>query len=123
LFDEEDYCREAAAARIGLSLPGRGEVCYREIEYFGMGVVALMPHRRNTFHEPLVPNVHYLAADVTPNRRNGAEVAAAIREAYERHRHDEELLNFMNFLTSLLAVVGQRSTNTSQMSSTLLSAS
>jgi hypothetical protein len=65
----EGYYREAAAARIGLSLPGGGNVCYREIEYFGMGVVALMPHPRNTFHEPLVPNVHYLAADVTPRCR------------------------------------------------------
>jgi len=79
----------------GLSLPGYGNVCHREIEYFGMGVVALMPPLRNSFRDPLLPNVHYLAADVRLTRTNHAAVADAVRATYERYRCDVGFLNYV----------------------------
>jgi hypothetical protein len=89
-----DYYLDLAPARVGLSLPGQGEVCYREIEYFGAGVVAVRPRLRNSFHDPLVPGTHYIAVEARPRRdgRNAAEVADAVRAAYERHRGDHEFL-------------------------------
>jgi len=88
----DEYYRDSAAARIGLALPGNANVCHREIEYFGIGIPTVMPTLKNSFHEPLIPNVHYIAVDVNTTQDSARTVAREIRRAYERCRDDESLL-------------------------------
>jgi hypothetical protein len=88
-----DYYRDCARARIGLALPGNGNICHREIEYFGMGVPAIMPVLKNSFHDPLIPNVHYIAVEANTTRERPAEVAEKIRAVYERYARDDDYLH------------------------------
>lgn len=56
------YIRSAASHYVGLALTGIGGLCYREIEYCGMGVVPLMMPHKNLMLHPLVPDKHFIAA-------------------------------------------------------------
>jgi len=87
-----EYYGDAAAASMGLALPGAGNVCHREIEYFGMGVVTIMPVLKNEFYEPIRPGIHYIGLAVDMERDGGDHVVEAIRQAYERYYNDEEFL-------------------------------
>ena len=57
---KEKYYQELSTYRYGLSLNGAANICYRDLELFGLGVINLrQPLNCNTFN-PLIPDVHYI---------------------------------------------------------------
>ena len=56
----DDYIKEVSNNRIALSLNGQGEVCHRDIEYFGVGTVNIRPILTTQFHNKLIPGIHYI---------------------------------------------------------------
>ena len=56
----EDFIKEVSNHRIALSLNGQGEVCHRDIEYFGVGTVNIRPILTTQFYNKLIPGKHYI---------------------------------------------------------------
>jgi hypothetical protein len=98
----EHFIEELASQRLvlGLGMNIGGDICFRDIEMFGIGVPLLRPQLRVEQHDPLIPNVHYVSVDIeldpyylTPY--NHAAVADAMMS---RHR---EVINDHAFLNSI----------------------
>lgn len=84
-----EYYKECLRHIIGLSLPGHGNFCYREIEYFALGVATIMPKLKNTTHNNLVPNVHYYPVEVADSKTT----AENITKAFYKLNKNEALRN------------------------------
>jgi hypothetical protein len=63
-YSQTQYLQELANARFGLSLPGFGPKCNREIEYFAMGTVPIVTPGVDMSHYKVPPleKVHYFRA-------------------------------------------------------------
>jgi hypothetical protein len=57
---KEKYYEELNNYKFGLSLNGAAKICYRDLEYFGLGVLCLREPLQIMTRSPLLPNVHYL---------------------------------------------------------------
>ena len=57
--DKQNYYREISQYKHGFNLDGAAKICYRDIEYFGMGITLFRDELNIMTHEPIVPNVHY----------------------------------------------------------------
>jgi hypothetical protein len=57
---KKDYFSELSDFNFGLSLNGAAKICYRDLEYFGMGVLNLREKLDILTKEPILENVHYL---------------------------------------------------------------
>lgn len=57
---KHDYYREISEYKYGLSLNGAAKICYRDLEYFGMGVLNLRERMEILTYEPLVEDLHYV---------------------------------------------------------------
>jgi hypothetical protein len=57
---KEKYYEELNNYKFGLSLDGAAKICYRDLEYFGLGVLCLREPLQIMTRSPLLPNVHYL---------------------------------------------------------------
>jgi hypothetical protein len=88
ISDIEEYYRECSLAKVGLSLPGHGNFCHREIEYFGMGVPVIMPKLINSCYNNLIPDRHYLSVDVSYDQ-SAIEIARKIMDRYAKITPDE----------------------------------
>jgi len=91
----EEYYRFAGRFRFGLSLPGgHGQsLCHREVEYFALGVVPVMPSPICLCAPPLVPFVNYIPTlDFHPEMLRNDSLYHSIAEA------NKQL--FLNFYTN-----------------------
>jgi hypothetical protein len=50
--------------KISLSLNGAGEICHRDIEILGLGNALFRQQLVVNFHNPLIPNYHYISVNV-----------------------------------------------------------
>lgn len=57
---KEDYYKQMSSYKYGLSLDGAAKICYRDIEYFGMGILSFRERLNVITHEPLLPDVNYI---------------------------------------------------------------
>jgi hypothetical protein len=57
--NKPDYYVELSQYKYGMSLDGAAKICYRDLEYFGMGILNLREELDVLTHERLLPNVHY----------------------------------------------------------------
>ena len=57
---KEKYYEELNNYNFGLSLDGAAKICYRDLEYFGLGVLCLREPLQIITRTPLLPNVHYV---------------------------------------------------------------
>jgi hypothetical protein len=63
LYSKEKYLEKLSHSKFGLCLPGFGPKCHREVELIGMGAIPIFtPGVDNTYHEPLIENMHYIYA-------------------------------------------------------------
>jgi len=93
----EQYCAELSTHQLALALPGHGALCHREIEAFGIGTPVLMPRQPNELHDALIPEHHYLSADVDVTTASARRIAEAIEARYlEVHRSGELLQRIAN---------------------------
>jgi hypothetical protein len=98
------YAEELMNFKLGLSVAGRGEMCYRDVEYMGLGVPFIRFEYTTEFLEPLVPNFHYISVE-RPNdlfdwmqldRVGEKNHADMIIERYMQVKEDKEFLNFIS---------------------------
>jgi len=57
--NKENYYKEISEYKHGLNLDGAAKICYRDIEYFGMGITLFRDELKIMTNEPIVPNEHY----------------------------------------------------------------
>jgi hypothetical protein len=90
----EEYIRELAGHKVNLSINGHAEVCHRDMEIMGLGTVLLRTRFVCKFHEPLIPNFHYVAIDVD-NFRDYETIAQKLIAKYEEIKHKKDFLDFV----------------------------
>jgi hypothetical protein len=57
----DNYLDEAIDYKIGLSVGGVGEFCYRDIEYMALGIPFIRFEYQSSMLHPLIPNYHYIS--------------------------------------------------------------
>jgi hypothetical protein len=74
-FTQEEYLAKLCSARFGLSLPGNGQKCNREIEYFACGCVPIITDGvdMNSYLVPPIEGVHYFKASTVEDVRRIVE--------------------------------------------------
>lgn len=101
-FDE--YISETAAFKLTLSMgmsPYSSDICYRDIEMFGLGIPVLRPEFRIKMQDSLLPNVHYIACDVdldpyTLWTTNHQKTAEQIYDRYLNVVRDDDFLEYIS---------------------------
>lgn len=80
-YSQEEYLETLCNARFGLSLPGFGQKCHREIEYFACGCVPIVTDGvdMTNFLVPPVEGVHYFRASTPDQVRKIVEETSRIR--------------------------------------------
>jgi hypothetical protein len=57
----DDYLSSAIRHKVGLSIAGAAEFCYRDVEYMAIGLPILRFEFINSMEPKLIPNVHYIS--------------------------------------------------------------
>lgn len=80
-YTQDEYLEKLCNARFGLSLPGFGQKCHREIEYFACGCVPIVTEGvdMSNFLVPPVEGVHYFRASTPDQVRKIVEETSRIR--------------------------------------------
>jgi hypothetical protein len=80
-YSQEEYLETLCNARFGLSLPGFGQKCHREIEYFACGCVPIVTDGvdMTNFLVPPVEGVHYFRASTPEQVQKIVEETSRIR--------------------------------------------
>jgi len=104
------YFDQLTKYKVGLSIPGMGELCYRDIEYMAIGIPMMKFEYVTQLNPKLIPNYHYISIDridteedrqciggVIAAERNGGDrhVAAYIKRFLEV-KDDREFLDFVS---------------------------
>ncbi len=84
-----EYMEELAQYKIGLSLNGAAEICNRDMEILSVGSVLLRPELHQKFHNPLIPNVHYVPFRVVMDPNEQMDI---ILQKQEELLENEELM-------------------------------
>lgn len=100
----EPYANQIINYQVALSIAGRGELCYRDVECFSMGIPILRFEYLSKLKQPLIPNYHYISVE-RPNdfrswlnldRNGNKEHAEMLIERYNQVKNDLEFLNFIS---------------------------
>ena len=59
----EEYVKYLNQFAINMSLNGAGEICFRDMEILGLGTALFRPKLTTKFHNPLIPDYHYISVD------------------------------------------------------------
>ena len=96
----DSYFEEAIQHKVGVSIDGRGEFCYRDIEYMALGIPMIRYEYESKFHDPLVPNFHYISVPRPNNmdfyKYGGEEHAKILESRYYEVLGNDEFLNFIS---------------------------
>jgi hypothetical protein len=57
--NKENYYKEISKYKHGFNLDGAAKICYRDIEYFGMGITLFRDELNIMTNEPIIKNEHY----------------------------------------------------------------
>lgn len=103
--NSQEYFDELINFEVGLSIAGRGEMCYRDVEYMALGIPFIRYEYQNKMFENLIPNFHYISIDydTTIPKHNdvhtdrlGLEIhAKKIIERYHEVIDDKSFLSFI----------------------------
>lgn len=100
----EQYLQEAFQFRMAFSIGGGGgalcgDLCFRDIEMFGLGVPLMRPKLVVENSEPLIPDFHYVAVDAEFDLEyryaNPEELSKRIATRYREVIDDTEFLEFV----------------------------
>jgi len=96
----ESYCNELLNYKVGFSIAGRGEFCYRDIEYMGIGIPFIRFEYNNEMAVPLVPNYHYISVPRPANAPNDRDLteehAPLIEKRFLEVVNDDNFLSFIS---------------------------
>jgi hypothetical protein len=98
------YMNELLNYKLALSIAGRGEMCYRDVEYMAVGVPFIRFEYTTEFINPLIPNFHYISVERPDDLkdwmnldRNGLQHHAdMIVKRYLEVKDDSEFLSFIS---------------------------
>lgn len=79
-----------------------GEFCYRDIEYMLLGVPFIRIEYKDTTHNPLLPNVHYISiprehAYVEYNKNGILGLSELFIQKYNEIKNDDEFLEYITY--------------------------
>jgi hypothetical protein len=98
--DFDSYSDKLISYKVALSIAGRAEFCYRDIENFGMGVPIIRFEYINKMSPPLIPNFHYISIkrpnELIWDRLGDLEHAKMIEERFLEVKDDKDFLNFIS---------------------------
>jgi len=92
------YFHDLIQHKVGLSLPGIGELCYRDLEYMAIGLPMLRFDYEHPLNPPLIPNYHYISIPRPENfpwlveRAGSADIAQMYIDRFNEVRNDTEFL-------------------------------
>lgn len=95
----EIYAKDLLQYKIGYSIAGRGEFCYRDIEYMAMGIPFMRFEYTNEMNPPLIPNFHYISVpriDDLPENLYGESHAKLIENKFLEVKNNQDFLNFIS---------------------------
>jgi hypothetical protein len=88
------YFNEAIQYKVGLSIPGVGELCYRDIEYMAIGIPMMRFEYITQLNPSLIPNYHYISIDrIDTEEDKNFNGGVVHRERVAEQRHAEAYLN------------------------------
>jgi hypothetical protein len=101
-FDK--YATEMLDFKLALSVAGRGEMCYRDIECMAMGIPFIRFEYTTELNPPLIPNFHYVSVDrpddlkdwMNLDRNGESHHAEMITKRYLEVIDDTEFLEFIS---------------------------
>lgn len=95
----ESYFNELITYKLGLSIAGRGQLCYRDIEYMAVGVPFIRFQYTAEINPNLKPNYHYISVerptDLLKDRLGNKEHADMIINRFFEVKDDEDFLSFV----------------------------
>ena len=96
--NSKEYFEDIIKYKVGLSLPGVGELCYRDIEYMAIGLPMLRFEYEFDLNPPLIPNYHYISIPRPDNmswvveREGSLAMADAYLARFNEVRYDTDFL-------------------------------
>lgn len=102
LSPPDTYFKNVIEHKVGLCIPGIGELCYRDIEYMAMGIPMMKFEYMTNLYPKLEPNVHYIAIpriDSDPSQRErvgGREYAELYIQRFLEVKDDLEFLEYIS---------------------------
>jgi hypothetical protein len=94
------YAKRLIKYKVALSISGRGEFCYRDVENFGMGIPIIRFEYVNKVYNELIPNYHYISIDrpddLVFDRTGNENHAKLIEEKFIKVKDDIDFLNFIS---------------------------
>lgn len=97
---QSSYFNDLISHKLALSVDGRGEFCYRDVECFGVGIPILRFEYLSIFNQPLIPNYHYISiprpSGMVLYRSGNQDHAELIKNRYFEVIDDMEFLNFIS---------------------------
>jgi len=85
LCSSENYFENLIEHKIALSIGGRGEKCYRDIECMAVGVPILRFEYLSEFNPELIPNYHYISVPMPRNYPKNSMNIECDRLGYKEH--------------------------------------
>jgi len=93
------YFEDLIKYKIGLSVAGRGELCYRDIEYMALGVPFIRFEYITKLNPNLIPNFHYISVErpdeLTIDRLGDESHSKMIEKRFLEVKDDKDFLNFI----------------------------
>jgi hypothetical protein len=86
--------------KVGLSIPGIGEICHRDVEYMAIGLPFIKFEYLTKWEPKLIPNYHYISIDrigeIDQERYGGEEYSNLYLKRFLEVKDDKEFLNFIS---------------------------
>lgn len=93
------YFDDIIKYKIALSVDGRGEFCYRDIECFAIGVPILRFEYVSVMDDPLIPNYHYISIprpdDMVLYRTGNENHVKLLTQRYHEVLNDKDFLKYI----------------------------
>jgi len=95
------YFYSIIECKVGLAIPGMGEICNRDIEYMAIGLPMMKFEYMTKWNPELIPNYHYISipriCDTTDSEQVGSkEHAEAYLKRFLEVKDDKEFLDFVS---------------------------
>jgi len=99
-----NYVKELINYKVAISVAGRGEICYRDIECMSMGIPIIRFEYLSEFYSPLLPNVHYISVDRPDDLKSWSKLdregneyhAKLITDRFLEIKDDEQFLSMIS---------------------------
>jgi hypothetical protein len=94
------YFEDLIKYKIGLSIAGRGELCYRDIEYMALGIPMIRFNYISELNPNLIPNYHYIAVDrpddLPIDRLGNGNHSKLIEKRFLEVKYNNDFLEFIS---------------------------